>query len=159
MLLFFDKFIKNTSPKEAKIKEDIKHIQDTISFLDEEIDITTVNKDMAYEEIAANPSEKETIMCTIKDLTTKLRTITDRKKKNSAELRQLKDELVRERKLRNGDENGMENLLLKVLEKQKIKKQHFHGGAMNGVCCRRLLDNVDAIFEDIETIKSERVRN
>ena len=45
-----------------------------------------------------------------------------------------------------------------MLDKFKIKKQHFHGGAMNGVCCRRLLDNVDSIFEKIRSLTVERLK-
>ena len=72
------------------------------------------------------------------------------KKKNTAVLQKLKQELVIERKKRNGDENGIEHLLYKVLEAHNIKKQHFHRGAMKGVCSRRLLDNVESIFEEIK---------
>ena len=33
-----------------------------------------------------------------------------------------------------------------VYFKLELSPQHFHGGSMNGVCCRRLLDNLDIIF-------------
>ena len=45
--------------------------------------------------------------------------------------------------------NSIENLLYKILEDHNIKEQHFHGGAMNRVCNRSLLDNTDSIFNDI----------
>ena len=61
----------------------------------------------------------------------------------------MKLKLEGEQNKRSGNINGIENLLLGFLESRNIKKQHFHGGSMNGVCCRRLLDNVDGIFEDI----------
>ena len=44
---------------------------------------------------------------------------------------------------------SIDNLLFDILEASNIKKQHFHGGAMNGVCCRRLLDEVDVVFGKI----------
>ena len=45
-----------------------------------------------------------------------------------------------------------------ILDEVNIKKQHFHGGAMNGVCCRRLLDNVEALFEDIRKLGMNRLK-
>ena len=60
--------------------------------------------------------------------------------------------------MRNVDENGIEHLLYKVLEVHNIKKQYFHGGAMNGVCSRRLLDNVESISEETQTLTSEQLK-
>ena len=30
---------------------------------------------------------------------------------------------------------------------------------MNGVCCRRLLDKLDVIFDEIESVMSEKLKN
>ena len=45
-----------------------------------------------------------------------------------------------------------------MLEAHNIKKQHFHGGAMNGVCSRHLLDNVESIFEEINKLTLEGLK-
>ena len=73
-------------------------------------------------------------------------------------LQTLKQELVTETKKRSGDENGIEHLLHEVLEAHNIKKQHFHGGAMNRVCSRRLLDNFESIFEEINKLTLEGLK-
>ena len=62
-----------------------------------------------------------------------------------------------EQQKRAGNVNGIDNLLLGFVEERKIKKQHFHGGSMNGVCCRRLLDNVDVIFENIQSMVKDKI--
>ena len=59
--------------------------------------------------------------------------------------------------MRNGNAKGTENLLYEILEEYNIKKQNFHGGAMNGVCSRRLLDNVDPIFDKIRKLMSDKL--
>ena len=69
----------------------------------------------------------------------------------------MKRQLVEERSKRSGDITGLDNLLYHILDQKKIKKQHFHGGAMNGVCCRRLLDNVKEIFDEIKNVVSDKV--
>ena len=79
------------------------------------------------------------------------------KKKKLAKLRLVKGEIENERKARKGDEGSVEDLLLGILESFNIKKQHFHGGAMNGVCCRRLLDNVDEVFERIVSMVQQKM--
>ena len=43
------------------------------------------------------------------------------------------------------------------MEESNIKKQHFHGGSMNGVCCRRLLDETDVIVEKIQLLVKDKV--
>ena len=87
-----------------------------------------------------------------------LKTFKEKKTKKNAELRKLKSELKCEQEKRKGDSFGIENLLNLVLENVKIKKQHFHGGSMNGVCCRRLLDNIDQIFEITNKITTDKLK-
>ena len=73
-------------------------------------------------------------------------------------MRKLKVELKREQEKRKGNTSGIINLLDLVLETVNIKKQHFHGGSMNGVCCCRLLYNIDEIFEDVSDIISDKLK-
>ena len=44
-----------------------------------------------------------------------------------------------------------------ILNKYNIKKQSFHGGAMNGVCSCRLLDNIDPILEKIRNMMNDKL--
>ena len=39
-----------------------------------------------------------------------------------------------------------------------IKWQKFHGGSMNIVCCHKLLDNVESIFQSIMEIVSDKLK-
>ena len=80
MLLFFDEFIEDVSPREAKIKEDIKEIQHILSYYECKTEILTVNKNMAYEELVHSPAERESIMCTVTETTANLRNIAENKK-------------------------------------------------------------------------------
>ena len=66
--------------------------------------------------------------------------------------------LKKEQQKRSNENNTLEDSLYSILEGCKIQKQHFHGGAMNGVCCRRLLDNVETIFKKIRKLTSERLK-
>ena len=83
----------------------------------------------------------------------------EKRKKANVELRELKNILASEKKKRSGNADSMENLLYIILEESNIKKQHFHGGAMNGVCCRRLLDNTELIFGKIEELIRNRMND
>ena len=62
-----------------------------------------------------------------------------------------------ERKKRAGDISSFDNLLFEIMEESNIKKQHFQCGSMNGVCCRRLLDETDVIFEKIQLLVKDKV--
>ena len=73
------------------------------------------------------------------------------------EKRNVKKSIEIEKSKRSDDESRIENLLFVFLEEYKIKKQHFHGGAMNGVCCRRFLDNVDGIFNKVSLLVKLKV--
>ena len=61
-------------------------------------------------------------------------------------------------KARNGNKNGTSNLHFKILQEHNIKKQHFHGGIMNGVCDRWLMDNVDPIFHKIWNLMLDKLK-
>ena len=58
----------------------------------------------------------------------------------------------------NGNEVSIEHLLGLILESFNINKQKFHGQTMNGVCCRRLLDNVDEIFDQINELGLSKLK-
>ena len=70
-------------------------------------------------------------------------------------LKNKKDELQKERIQ---EETSLESLLDTVIMKYGIKPQAFHGGAMNGVCAKRLLNNAHAIMAEIKTISLERFK-
>ena len=155
---FFDEFIENISDKEAILKEKIENCEIFLTHIENEIDILSVNKNMTYSEISTNPSERSNLMKLINEINVSVRQYSEEKKNKTSEMKQYKKELEVERKKRNGNENGIENLLYKILEDHNIKKQHFHGGAMNGVCARRLLDNVDPIFERMHSLMLDKLR-
>lgn len=73
-------------------------------------------------------------------------------------MRKLRLNLKKEQQKRSNENNTLEDSLYSILEGCKIQKQHFHGGAMNGVCCRRLLDNVETIFKKIRILTSEKMK-
>ena len=87
-----------------------------------------------------------------------IKELTKKKKNCNQELRKLKLDFKKEQQKRSNDSNGLEYLLHEILEDFHIQKQHFHGGAMNGVCCRRLLDNVDSIFVRIKELTISRLK-
>ena len=61
MLLFFDEFVENVSPKQALYKDRIAKLEELIAAVDDEVNILTVNKSMAYEEIHNNCSDNNCI--------------------------------------------------------------------------------------------------
>ena len=96
-------------------------------------------------------------MTSIDNLLRALRVCRRQKHKKLVKLRKVNSELKKQQMKRENDEVGIENLLYTILEESHIQKQHFHGGAMNGVCCRRLLDNLEVIFPKIRKIASRWV--
>ena len=60
-----------------------------------------------------------------------IKRLIEKRKKKMKDLREVKLKLEDERKKRAGDEKGIEHLLFDILEKHQIKRQSFHGGAMN----------------------------
>ena len=91
----------------------------------------TVNKAMACLS-KDNCSEANDVF---KQATKELKRLQEIKKQKSGELKSVSMKLKIEQKKRKNYDNGMENLLYNILEESHIQKQHFHGGAMNGVCC------------------------
>ena len=158
LILFFDEFVEVISDKEAELKDHIRDCEKIIKEFENELEILVVNKNMAYAELSQTKSNRESLKSLITETNTSIRQYTDMKKKKTAELKQHKIELAKEKKARNGDKNRTENLLYNILDEHNIKKQHFHGGAMNGVCSRRLLDNIDPIFDKVRKMMSEKLK-
>ena len=153
MVHFFDEFVENVSDIEATLKDTKLEFEIIIDELKDDIEVLTVNRNMACLE---KETSNEADICykqSIKDL----KKLNESKKEKTSELRNINSKLKVEQQKRLNDEEGMENLLYNILEDSHIQKQHFHGGAMNGVCCRRLLDNLDIIFPKIRKIASERL--
>ena len=68
-------------------------------------------------------------------------------------IQQLKKKIIEEKNKQKGNEAGLDNQFLMVLEKYGIKMQTFHAGATNGINCCRLLDNTGSIFEYLTKLK------
>ena len=149
LLFFIDEFVEQVSATEAAVKDKVKQCKELLAFYNEETDICVVHKNMAYAEIALTPSQRSALMPNITEWNKNIRQYAENKKKILAELKKYKALLAEEKKKRSGEETSMDNLLYQILEEHNIKRQHFHGGAMNGVCSRRLLDNTESIFEKI----------
>ena len=93
--------------------------------------------------------EKRTVKTNIKE--TKISIKTQDKKST-----EIKGDIKKYISRREGNEDGLDTKLEKLLEQQcKIYVQSFHGGEMNGVCCRRLLDNIDTVIENVYSIVLE----
>ena len=153
MCHFLDEFVENVSEYEFGLKEKILNHELSIAEIIEEVEIRTVNRNMALAERTHDTEAKETYQ-NEKEMLTKL---AKSKKEETKKLRDLKILLEAEKKKRLGDEISIENSLFCILESSNIKKQHFHGGAMNGVCCRRLLDNTKVIFEKVINLVHKKV--
>ena len=159
---FLDEFVENVSKVEAELKDKKHEIENELSYLDDEVDIYTVSKTMALEIIEeedGTDNSETTIQArdVHKNAIQEIKRLVEERKSKMKELRQVKLNLEHEKQQRAGDEAGIDNLLFDILEQYNIKKQSFHGGAMNGVCCRRLLDNIDNIFCEINTIIETKV--
>ena len=154
---FLDEFVEQISEHEAKLKDEKMVLDATIEDMNQEIDIHTVSKNMALLEMTnedGNQEEAKDIYKHSSDLIKKL--ILSKRKENN-NLRLVKSNIEKEKQKRSGNEMSIDNLLYDILTKSNIKRQQFHGGTMNGVCCRRLLDNVDVIFEKIMIVVSEKL--
>ena len=156
LLFFLDEFVERITLRESDLKMKVEQCKADLRELDDEFDILTVNKQMACEEYAI--SNCSDVYSTINSYRDRIKKIKESKTKQNKELRQLKTNLVSEREKRKGNAMGIENLLYLILDESTIKKQHFHGGAMNGVCCRRLLDNLDIVFEKINKLISDKLK-
>ena len=95
----------------------------------------------------------------VQDLRTKINEEKEDKRKLRAKVLSLKTDIEVQKKLRIGDEDGLDSLLEKILNKSaKIYPQAFHGGEMNGVCCLRFLNNVEEIMTKVSEQAHKRLK-
>ena len=154
MLHFFDEFVEQVSELELQLKEKKLELEGELSEFNNSLELLTVNKDMALIEMENSEDAREIYELSVIEI----KKITEKKKNFNQQLRKLKLDLKKEQQKRINDSNGLEYLLHDILEEFHIQKQHFHGGAMNGVCCRRLLDNIDLIFVRIKELTVCRLK-
>ena len=135
------------------MKEKHENYTDIITNIENEMEILTVNKNDASLEINDDTEAAEIYheSCEL------LKKLEEEKKAYKGLLKANATLLASERKKRLGNENGIENLLFDILETSRIKKQSFHGGAINRVSCRCLLDRIDDIFPKIRLMAHKRV--
>ena len=81
MLLFFDKFVEKVSAREATIKDNIINCETYLAYVNEEIDIMKVNKNMAYLELSKmeNEADRSCIESSIKEMKEQLDKFSDLK--------------------------------------------------------------------------------
>ena len=152
---FLDEFVELISLEEAELKEQCEEYELHIQSISDEIEILTVNRNFASLEINLNPEALEVY----KSLREEIKMLEKEKRKNKMLLRQHKTLLNDLKQKRIGNEESIDTLLYKILDDAKIKRQSFHGGAMNGVCCRRLLDHTDTIFSKIKDLARQRINS
>ena len=57
-------------------------------------------------------------------------------------------------------ETGLDSFISNLLQQtSRICPQAFHGGSMNGVCCRRLLTDIEVIMKNIKEKAIEKINN
>ena len=154
--MFLDEFVEKLSLGESVLKIKIDSCEKDIHELEESMEILTVNKQMACAEYAVSYSNETKML--IEECKVELKKNKELKARKKTEKRKWNVQIGVEKQKRKGDELGIEHLLYNILEHFNIKKQHFHGGAMNGVCCRRLLENLDEIFVKIEIVLSDKMK-
>ena len=149
---FLDDFVETITREEATIKEECQKLKEELEIIKEEIEVHTTNKHVASAEIDFSHEAKEVYdtSCNL------LKKLEEKKRSKNQLLKTRKKQLSEMKKKRIGDEKGIEYLLYEILEQSKIRKQAFHGGAMNGVACRRLLDDIEIIFPKVRDLAHER---
>jgi hypothetical protein len=77
-----------------------------------------------------------------------------------AKIKKLTAAVNEAKKKRIGDRDGLDTIINRIMrEIAGIIPQAFHGGSLNGVDCRRFLDNVEEIFELIKDEAMSRIRD
>ena len=93
-----------------------------------------------------------------KDCKEELIELKNQKKTKRSDLTKLNDKLKIHRKKRLGDKDGLDTYIDQVLgDVAKIYPQAFHSGEMNGVCCKRFLNNIEEIMIQVRTKSLERL--
>ena len=94
----------------------------------------------------------------VKDCKEELIELKNQKKTKRSDLTKLNDKLKIHRKKRLGDKDGLDTYIDQVLgDVAKIYPQAFHSGEMNGVCCKRFLNNIEEIMIQVRTKSLERL--
>ena len=58
-----------------------------------------------------------------------------------------------------GDKDGLDTIINEIMRRRAmIVPQAFHGGQLNGVHCRRLLNEVEDIMKDISKEATKRLK-
>ena len=92
-----------------------------------------------------------------KECINKVEEIKQEMKVKRAEIKKLKEKKLAYQKQRLQEEMSLDSLVESALMKYEIKPQAFHGGAMNGVCTKRLLYNCKEIINDVRKISLKRL--
>ena len=71
---------------------------------------------------------------------------------------QFKKECVDLKEKRKNDKNGCEAKIDDIMkEAASIKREAYHGGALNGMSCQRLLENAEQIIKRINDVSSDKL--
>ena len=116
LIHFLDEFVENVSVQESKTKAKINNHVMAIASIQDEIDIESVNKNMALIESNGDKSgEANEIYQYTKEQIIEL----NKEKRNlSAEVKEMKQRLQVMKEKQSGDEGSIENSLFLLLEKQ-----------------------------------------
>lgn len=153
LCFFLDKFVQAVIIEEAEVKEKYELYEQVMKDIKEDIDIHTVNKNYASAEMNSDPEAINIYQSSFKIL----KNLEFERKTILQSMKETKYMMMKEQRKYIGDETGIGNILYSILEDYKIKRQSFHGGAMNRVPCCCLLDNLDVIFPKIRSLVRRRV--
>ena len=97
---------------------------------------------------------------TIKLVRTRIRNTNQDISSIKSDILRLNTDIKNEMKQRQDNEQGLDCIIENILKvKCGIYPQVFHGGEMNGVCCKRLLQNIPNILGFIKELASERLQH
>ena len=92
---------------------------------------------------------------------TKLSSTTDElkteKRKLKESLSKMKKELANKKARRMRRSKSLENLLQNILDDVGIKRKSYHGGQWTGVYCRRFLENMEKVMDELKKVSINRL--
>jgi hypothetical protein len=95
----------------------------------------------------------------IKDLINEWKDLKERKKPLSQMKTQLKTEMDKATKDRIGDDDGLKTVFDASMKlRARIVASAYHGGSLNGVDCKRFLNELEYIMSDIKKESEERLK-
>ena len=132
-MLFADEFLENISLLESQLKDEYSQYENQIEVITDEIDIATVNMNMALLELnnINSVSQYNTVRSTANEMKSLLNELKSEKPKKSVYMQQLKIKITQEKNKQKGNIAGLDNQFLLIIEKYGIKRQTFFAGAMN----------------------------